>query len=510
MSIGIGTVIITVLQQRIDNSRQHQERELDDRRYVLDQLLANLSRDKDLEIDEVRRKQDRELDDRRYELEQKQADDLHYQGIFKSYIDDISNVIFKMNQTFSDDSMKYGYIRSKTLTALRSLDSKRKTFLFLFLYETRLLMAQLPITQSVRLDVSTFDFNEINVIQTVSDYYVFKYIYLPFVMLVNARFIECVFDEPDFNHASMESVSFIQCEFHNEPNFFMSSMANANFTGSEFNCQQETDEPNTCDFNYTILTRADFSRTFLCEVTFNNADLSYANFSYATLFFVKIIETNMAYADFSHVQLVSRSDLMIKNVNMKGAIFSDDLVLDQARINVILPNGTWNILDENIIRNGDAETCSDPQNNGWGRCRLSRCSTVVKNENINLTDLGKCYFNFSSICDNCSTVLSQEISLNDYSVFIQTNEAAFQLSANINCIPIHELSITIRIISTSDLNKVFIPNRNESDSWWTWKSEYIRIPLETYKLSVYIKQNGGATFCYIDNIDIRIYHQKDL
>lgn len=81
-----------------------------------------------MEIDEIRRKQDREPDDRQYDLEQRQADDLHYQGIFKSYIDNISNVLLKMNQAFSNDDMKYRYIRTKILTALRDLDNKRKTF----------------------------------------------------------------------------------------------------------------------------------------------------------------------------------------------------------------------------------------------------------------------------------------------------------------------------------------------------------------------------------------------
>lgn len=64
----------------------------------------------------------------------------------------------------------------------------------------------------------------------------------------------------------------------------------------------------------------------------------------------------MAYADFSHVQLTTQWSITIKNVNMKGAIFSDDLLLNEARNNVILPNGTWSILNENLIRNGDAET----------------------------------------------------------------------------------------------------------------------------------------------------------
>jgi uncharacterized protein YjbI with pentapeptide repeats len=171
-----------------------------------------------LEIDEVRRKQDKELDDRQYEMEQKQTDDLHYQGILKSYIDDISNALFKMNQTFKSDKMKYSYIGCKTLTALRSLDSKRKPFLFLFQYETKLLLS-LTADKSRSFDVSNFDLNGISVVQSVSDHYVFESISLLFVLLVNATFIKSVFKEADFERASMEYASFKQCEFYNGVDF---------------------------------------------------------------------------------------------------------------------------------------------------------------------------------------------------------------------------------------------------------------------------------------------------
>ncbi len=107
LSIGIGTVIITVVQQKNEDQRQNQERELDDRRYVLDQLLANLSGQQD----------------------QQAAETLHYQNVYRGYIQDISSKLYTSSagyqaSFFVNDSTKFLYLRSQTLTALRDLDSE--------------------------------------------------------------------------------------------------------------------------------------------------------------------------------------------------------------------------------------------------------------------------------------------------------------------------------------------------------------------------------------------------
>ncbi|CAF1092295.1 unnamed protein product [Didymodactylos carnosus] len=84
LSIGIGTVVITLMQQKVDSQRQKQERELDDRRYNAE----------------------RNEDDRRYNLEQDQADELYRQGLYKSTVEDISGALLKSNHTFLDDKTR--------------------------------------------------------------------------------------------------------------------------------------------------------------------------------------------------------------------------------------------------------------------------------------------------------------------------------------------------------------------------------------------------------------------
>jgi hypothetical protein len=68
----------------------------------------------------------------------------------------------------------------------------------------------------------------------------------------------------------------------------------------------------------------------------------------------------MTYADFTNAKYISEWPLLIRNVNMTGAIISDDLLINQTLINVLLPNGTWHILDENLIVDGNAAiVCSN-------------------------------------------------------------------------------------------------------------------------------------------------------
>jgi hypothetical protein len=59
--------------------------------------------------------------------------------VLKTYVKDISNILFESNNSFLDNVKKMKYIFGKTLIALNELDYHRKSRLFIFLYETDLL-----------------------------------------------------------------------------------------------------------------------------------------------------------------------------------------------------------------------------------------------------------------------------------------------------------------------------------------------------------------------------------
>ncbi|CAF1041582.1 unnamed protein product, partial [Didymodactylos carnosus] len=64
-----------------------------------DYEIANLTRALDLRIEERHRTQDRQIENERQHLEQQKADNLHYQDLFKVYIEDVSNALFKSNNS---------------------------------------------------------------------------------------------------------------------------------------------------------------------------------------------------------------------------------------------------------------------------------------------------------------------------------------------------------------------------------------------------------------------------
>jgi hypothetical protein len=150
--IGIGTVVITLQQQKNEDRRVQQTQDNEDRRFQQTQ-----------ENEDRRRNQDQHIANWTREQDQQQADNLHYQNVYSRYIIDISNSIFKQQiytATFADNRTRFDYIRSQTLTALVDLDCQRKTWLFEFLHENQLLPSLLQSTslklQGANLSCITF------------------------------------------------------------------------------------------------------------------------------------------------------------------------------------------------------------------------------------------------------------------------------------------------------------------------------------------------------------------
>ena len=317
LAIGIGTVVITVQQQKNEDRRFQQTQDNEDRRRNQDQHIANWTREQD----------------------QQQADNLHYQNVYSHFVIDISNSIFKQQNhttTFVDNRTRLDYIRSQTLIALVDLDCQRKTWLFEFLHKNQLLPSFLHLT-SMKLQGANFSC--ITLKSTNSKRFEFKGLVLASVALTNASFIDCYFSNGfDFSDSSMEHINLIQ---------------------SKFSCIDGTTR-----FERAMLSHANFYGVVLCNVSFNGADLSYANFTAVTFHgTINLTGTDLAFTTFKDVILLDAFFVIITNANMTGASTLEDgwfhRALSQGQIeiaNVILPNGTW-LWNEtkNWIRNGNAE-----------------------------------------------------------------------------------------------------------------------------------------------------------
>jgi uncharacterized protein YjbI with pentapeptide repeats len=206
LAIGIGTVVITIRQQQTDERGQDQ---------------------------------DRELDDRRYQLEQAQADELHYQDVFKTYIQDVSSALYKQQanhfSAFVDNRTRVAYIRSQTLTALQDLDPVRRTRLFYFLHENELL------SETISLDLSRANLSAITVgrsseFPSYSDLYKYDFYTLSLAKadLTNASFVSCrIHGQNDFTEATLVNIKFHHSSLGCTPDGYL-EFADTHMTGSYF------------------------------------------------------------------------------------------------------------------------------------------------------------------------------------------------------------------------------------------------------------------------------------
>ncbi|CAF1195979.1 unnamed protein product [Adineta ricciae] len=476
LMIGAVTVIITVRQQETDDRRQQQERE---------------------------------LDDRRYNLEQEQADELHNQDVFKNYITDISNTIFKQSQqqttTFTDDRARSAYIRSQTLVALDDLDWKRKTRLFLFLYENKLLPR---ISYKNGIDDSNQTFNLLG------------------ANLANITLKSTPYSTLQFHQLSLPSVdltraSFIRSIFSHGFTFHLSTMADVKFTGSEFLCCEKVSEElqEILFFAEAILTRADFQKTSFCDIRFFKTDLAYANFSNAQFKGnVTFSNTNLTLTDFRDLDLYPYAFIHIVNTDMTGSSILDNANLQAAFHNgqmqfgnVILPNGTWKIDTRNLITNGDAEICCPPGPNPgvrhWFPFPVGKDdATTSLNENFSKTRFGKCHLNFTLTGDDIE--VSQVVDVMNFSYIFASRQARYELLIDANCIDgILSATISFGTELGEPISKSEFPIHGTNTSQWTTRTFVGEVPVDTDYLTLILGRMHHTGLCYVDNIQLRIFRQ---
>ena len=307
------------------------------------------NREKDIEIANLTRLQEQKLADEQYQQDQRKADELHFHTLFANYIEEISSIIYKQNQSiFTNQAMKMSYIRAKTLLTLRSIDSARKSQLFIFLHENNLLPTKIKSLSTV--DLSGADLSNITVQSPVTIRYNFIRLSLKLVNLMDARFIDCNFiDQTDFIGSTLINTQFLNTVFEGELNVFTVNLTNASFTncafrgkiafrkstlsgvsfqGANFYCG----ENHRYRFSEDAMVFTDFRAKLLCNIDFNRVNLSYALFRGPVFQNVSFIDAILFH---SMMDITTEGISTMKNVQ--------------------LPDGTWTINSLNLIKNGDAE-----------------------------------------------------------------------------------------------------------------------------------------------------------
>ncbi|UJR11606.1 hypothetical protein I4U23_015788 [Adineta vaga] len=571
LMIAVFTIVSYVQQMQMQEQNRQRDEELANATRYHDLKLANLTQTKDWDIAEANlmianetKIQDRQIAEENREEDRMRQQDLHYETVYSKYIDDISTILYKhpTNQsTFIDDEMKILYIRRKTLMTLRSIDSERRSQLFLFLYENNLLPSRS--SSSKNMSLAGADLRNITIRSPVVGSYRFQSLSLKSVDLTNATFIGCEFyEETDFNGSSMVNVkfidttfknqliihkvnltnaSFINCAFMNRVEFVESRFDLAQFIRSKFEQLTSIDvtflnasfqtcifcgptefilsremngisfvdskfQSNRHQFGYVSLNYSDFQNTSIENTDFNNSYLVSSNFDGAYLRNVRffsgalLINSSFENTNFSQIKF-AQTNLFGAKIDLTD---SSNFQFD----NIILPNGTWMINSEKLIRNGDAEATEEdfqwtttdndlPVLYHHNKTGLSTVNSTIGARSFECSSKTKCK-------------MEQRVELNMFQIFRNTGEVEYIFSAYFgtdrecsnNSI---QIRITFRqtMITIGETNP-YIKSLNHSIYWQKIEHRFVMERMRDSSFNILIYFNDNSASCYLDNIELHL------
>ncbi|CAF3847480.1 unnamed protein product [Adineta steineri] len=398
------------------------------------------------------------LSQQQHEIDRQNQRDAQRETAFNAYINDISNLLLNTNHT--NKTNFFLYIRTKTLTVLRSLNPERKKYIILFLYESGLL-------QGTGLDLSGAEFDNVELIGP----YKLDGLYLPNASWKNALIVNC----------SLKKAVFTQ-----------SRMPNARFINSLLE---------SASFAETILDNAYFKETSVVGINCMSASLIHANFLDAEVVQgIDFTNADLLYAQFTEKQWLGQR------------VLTNAHSFRYAR----LPNGSFGDLSptRNLLENGDAEQkCSTVEKINWDE-NPKNCLNVIKFNKTSVVDMnidngtwGNCAF----VMTTKSVRASQYIDLRPYSRLIDLDNAMFSSSAFIGCNGSTNASYVE--ISTHELNgnimetAVFLNHigntANKNGMMHNYSIQNYRLLKYTHKARVTLGIRSSQpknTFCYFDNV----------
>lgn len=230
-----------------------------------------------------------------------QAEDDQRQTFFVDYINDISRYCDKHIRNLTNNEDRLLYIRTKTLTILRKLDTERKQYLLLFLQESSLLLEKKKFSL---LDGANF-----------------SGIYLSQK--------DCVFTDVIFSGVNFRHATFVNCIFDN------------------------------VTFDSVDLSHASLTKSILYRNHFYSCQLDFVSFESSVVSETNITTSGLIFANFHQVKL---DYVLFNNVNFSNANSLFDLTqMEYIDIkNSLLPNGTFSLV-ESIIAEKDLCTATDWQ-----------------------------------------------------------------------------------------------------------------------------------------------------
>ncbi|CAF0935809.1 unnamed protein product [Didymodactylos carnosus] len=387
--------------------------------------------------------------DRQRQQEQQQADNLQNERTFSTYVDDISKLL--LTKEVTTDNKALLYIRTKTLSSLRKLDTQRRKYLLLFLYESQLLQYD----KTKKHDRSTLnlagaDLNHIHIEKPKN----FNNLSLPGVELNNASFTNCHLQHSRFADSIMNDIRF----------------TNSFLLGTRFS---------RCS-----LERADFRNTTLTHVSFRSAILRHADFTRA---WTKA-------ADFT-------------NADLYGALMTEKHLqeaelLDNAR----LPNGSFAMIQEkNLVVNGENIGCDKKLLSSW-----TMESVIIKTFQ-HYRSSPNCSFGIANLSSLNPTSIEQQVVVANYSVLIDSGKAKYNVSGSFGGNAYAKITFhTHAAVKTGKQVMIGLDERQNKTGTMIFQQKLGTIPVDTrqFVLVVYFMKipEGRHNFAVFNNIRITALH----
>ncbi|CAF2630368.1 unnamed protein product [Rotaria sp. Silwood2] len=184
--------------------------------------------------------------------------------IFDNYIDVISNRLLS-SEFRRNNSEHLLTIRAKTLTALRHLDAHYKSEIIIFLYENKLIRADVP--EAERLNLDGADLTSVRFARSSNHRCVLPNLYLPGVVAFDIVFDSCRLMNSVFNEGTFNRSHFIGCSL-GQTRFIDASLDNATFLDSDLD---------GVNFQGALLTNTKFMNAFVQNLILINTDMLGSN-----------------------------------------------------------------------------------------------------------------------------------------------------------------------------------------------------------------------------------------
>jgi uncharacterized protein YjbI with pentapeptide repeats len=262
----------------------------------------------------------------RADLEREIAKDRQQEAALQAYVDRMSELLLKEKLLTTEMEEVRDVARTRTISILRGLDTKRNNLVFQFLREAKLVARENSILNGA--DMEGMNLEGVN---------------LNNVYLQNANLRDVNLKEANLHKANLEDANMV------ETNLEYAYLSDANLQKTNFNL---------ANLRGASLSGANLDRAKLKNANLKDADLAdtnlkFANLAYANLADVSLQNANLAYANLedAYLQNANLRDANLKEarlykVNLKGAnlhkatVTDEQLATAKSLMGATMPDGT--------------------------------------------------------------------------------------------------------------------------------------------------------------------------